>query len=439
MEPKKEESFADEDQSDLKITQVEGKKKSQLSEAQQKRLQNYISENSWEGLDAVKAEVVSAAVNDLNWERPSKIQAVSIPVCVNTPYPNLIAQAKNGSGKTGAFAISLLQRVEADDECTQGAILCITRELAHQVFNILQKLGKNIEGLKVALLIPGVEPRDVEASKPHIIISTPDTLKKYAIKFKKSLNSLKCFVVDEADEVIQSENQFNALKTIMDKLPTDCQKLLFSATFNLDMNDFTEKYVPNAVSITKKNEELSLKQVKQLIIKAEDNFKLLAEIFNDVASTATIIFVNTRMHAVQLQKFLQEKGHPAYILMGREMSQEERDETFKRFSNKEFEVLITTNVLARGIDIRFVKCVINFDLPVKFDDREKADVSTYLHRIGRTGRFGDVGVAINIVKNEADQSTVDQLIAFYGENMQVVDDYSQLRSIIEQHLEGEGI
>jgi len=427
--------FKEEEENDLNVAVVEDNKESSGGSSQyQQRLEEYLARNSWESLGLAQ-HLCEAVREHMNWERPSKIQSVGVPMAIQPPYKSILAQAKNGAGKTGSFVLSLLHRVDMSVNGLQGAILAITRELAIQIFRIISKLTQSLNDFKVALLVSGVEPKSILESNPHVIVASPDTLKKFVVKYKDQLTNLKVFVIDEADDMFNDNNKRALVDSILTRLPKDCQKLLYSATFTPEITGFMEKFVPDCIKITKKSTELSLDQVKQLIIKTDDDFKLIGEIFSHVASNATIIFVNTRRNAEKLKTFLDKHNHPAEVLMGG-IEKELRDKVFIDFMNRKFEVLITTNVLARGIDLRFVKCVINFDLPILYEEQDKVDRATYLHRIGRTGRFGDRGVAINFVKNPKDENLVSQLVEFYGTPMQEVPDYiTDLEGIIREHLE----
>jgi len=346
----------------------------------------------------------------MGFERPSAIQEEALPRILADPPRNLIGQAQSGSGKTAAFVIGMLYRIEIDSPATPQAI-CITptRELAVQIVNkTVKPMAAHMTGLKVELALAGSTARKCDA---HLIVGTPgkivDWLKRRTINTK----NLKVFVLDEADNMV-AEGGHRANSILAKKaMPKKCQSLLFSATFPQEVVEFAKKMVqnPDQILIAAGPEFLVLDVIKQIWIDTQvyDGGKLafLSDIYSLLTIGQSIVFVGTKRDADAVHSTLTEEGYSCSLLHGK-VENEERDATMEAFRNGESSVLITTNVLARGVDVDNVCLVVNYDVPIHKDGQP--DFETYLHRIGRTGRFGRKGTAINLV---SDQQSLQVLAA----------------------------
>eukprot|EP00163_Fabomonas_tropica_P007734 TRINITY_DN1740_c4_g1_i1.p1 TRINITY_DN1740_c4_g1~~TRINITY_DN1740_c4_g1_i1.p1 ORF type:complete len:262 (+),score=85.53 TRINITY_DN1740_c4_g1_i1:196-981(+) len=241
------------------------------------------------------------------------------------------------------------------------------------------------------------------------------------------------FVLDEADVMLDQQGLGDQTIKIKKTLPKDVQVLLFSATYAKRVREFATKVVPNPSIITVKREKLSVSGIRQFYIKCgteEQKLQLLGDIYAFLTIGSSIIFVQTRKAAQHIHKVMTDDGHTVSLLHGADMETSERDRTLDNFRLGKTKVLITTNVLARGIDIMSVTLVVNYDVPV--DRQGNADPETYLHRIGRSGRFGRKGVAINLIDNQKSMDVLNEIAAhFKKEIKEIPNDIEQLGKILD--------
>ncbi|GKY95416.1 hypothetical protein MPSEU_000503100 [Mayamaea pseudoterrestris] len=341
----------------------------------------------------------------MGFDRPSAIQEEALPRILANPPRNLIGQAQSGSGKTAAFTLGMLFRINVDAPATTQA-LCVTptRELAVQIVDkAIKPMAANMAGLKIELAIAGANVERGTALDAHLVVGTPgkvvDWLKRRLINSK----TIKVFVLDEADHMVdEGGHRANSL-LIKKVLPKNCQCLFFSATFPEEVVKFATKMVdkPDKILIEDGPEFLVLDVIKQLWIDTRGyqggKLAFLADIYSLLTIGQSIVFVGTVRDADMVHQTLADNGFTCSVLHGR-VEGAMRDVTMEAFRNGESNVLITTNVLARGVDVDNVCLVVNYDIPCDKDGNP--DFETYLHRIGRTGRFGRKGTAINLVDDE---------------------------------------
>ncbi|KAL2553512.1 DEAD-box ATP-dependent RNA helicase 38 [Forsythia ovata] len=350
---------------------------------------------------------------EMKFERPSKIQAISLPTILTPPYKNLIAQAHNGSGKTTCFVLGMLSRVDRECKAPQALCICPTRELAIQNMEVLLKMGKYME-ITSELAIPADSSNYVPVHKmplitAQVIIGTPGTINKWIIAKILGMSRMKILVFDEADHML-SESGFQdvtvkIMKAIV-KCNSNCQVLLFSATFDGAVRAFVSKiveklFVGDYKHIVVKKEELSLDSVKQYKVQCPDEHSKIEVIKGKIFEIGdkvgqSIIFVRSRDCAKNLHKALVKLGYEVTTIHGA-LKQEDRDTIIKEFKQGLTQVLISTDLLARGFDQRQVNMVVNFDLPVRYDKPWEPDYEVYLHRVGRAGRFGREGAVFNLL------------------------------------------
>ncbi|XP_060750538.1 ATP-dependent RNA helicase DDX19A [Tachysurus vachellii] len=338
-------------------------------------------------------------VYGMGFNRPSKIQETALPMMLAEPPQNLIAQSQSGTGKTAAFVLAMLSHVHPANKWTQCLCISPTYELALQIGKVVEQMGKFYPEVKLAYAIRG--NRIDGAIQEQIVIGTPGTMSDWLTK-KKLIDpkKIRVFVLDEADVLIGIQGHQDQCIRIQRKLPKDCQMLLFSATFEDTVWQFAERLVPDPNIIRLKREEETLDTIKQYYVlsrNTNDKFNALCNIYGAITIAQAMIFCHTRKTAAKLSKMMAEEGHQVALLSG-ELTVEQRADIIQRFRDGKEKVLITTNVCARGIDVEQVSVVINFDLPL--DKDSNPDNETYLHRIGRTGRFGKRGLAINMVDSE---------------------------------------
>lgn len=322
------------------------------------------------------------------FDRPSPIQEESIPVAL--AGKNILARAKNGTGKTAAFAIPLLEKCNTTKNMIQGLILVPTRELALQTSAVVKELGKHIN-VQCMVSTGGTSLRDdiMRLYQPvHVLVATPGRVLDLANKQCADLSNCHMVVMDEADKLLSPEFQ-PIIEQLISFLPSEKQVLLFSATFPVTVKEFKNKYLKDAHEINLM-EELTLKGVTQYYAFVEERQKVhcLNTLFSKLQINQAIIFCNSVNRVELLAKKITELDYSCFYIHAR-MMQSHRNRVFHDFRNGACRCLVSSDLFTRGIDIQSVNVVINFDFPKNSE--------TYLHRIGRSGRFGHLGLAINLV------------------------------------------
>jgi len=352
-----------------------------------------VDDSSFEKWDEVDLkESVLRGIYSIGFEDPSPIQKRSIIPMVNGN--DIIAQAQSGTGKTGAFSIGTLSLIDTSISKTQAVILSPTRELSIQTFSVLKNLSVFMDNIKIKLLVGGVSSEDdqkeIRSATPHVVVGCPgrtyDMMRRNHIQSK----SIKLIVLDEADEMLSTgfkEQVYN----IFQFLNKDVQVCLFSATLPNEINMLTEKFMRDPIKILVKSEMLTLEGISQYYIALEDDqskYSTLKDIFSTISMSQCIIYCNSIKRVEDLYNAMVEDNFPVSRIHG-SMERDDRTKSYMEFKSGVSRVLISSNVTARGIDVQQVSTVINFDL--------SRDVHTYLHRIGRSGRWGRKGVGINFI------------------------------------------
>ena len=340
------------------------------------------------------------------FEKPSAIQQKAILPIIKER--DVIAQAQSGTGKTAAFAIGSLQLIDVTKDDIQCLVLSPTRELAQQTAIVYQFLGECLK-VKVTLLIGGTKlgaDLDKLREGPQVLVGSPGRVLDLIRRKQINLSELKTFILDEADEML-SKGFIDNIKEIISLIPTTSKILLFSATMPKEIIEITKKFMKDPAKILVKNEELTLEGIKQyyVYLKKEDKLDVLLQIYRGIEIAQAIIYCNSKKTMVS-------------SIHG-DLKQFERDQVMRDFRQGATRVLITTDLLARGIDVYQVSLVINYELP-----REK---ETYIHRIGRSGRFGRKGNAINFV-TPAEKEELDSLQKYYNTTIEALPtDLSELK------------
>uniref|UniRef100_A0A8C7KIN2 RNA helicase n=1 Tax=Oncorhynchus kisutch TaxID=8019 RepID=A0A8C7KIN2_ONCKI len=352
-------------------------------------------------------ETLLRGIYAYGFEKPSAIQQRAILPCIKG-Y-DVIAQAQSGTGKTATFAISILQQIDIELKGTQALVLAPTRELAQQIQKVILALGDYM-GASCHACIGGTNVRNevtkLQAEAPNIVVGTPGRVFDMLNRKFLSAKYIKMFVLDEADEML-SRGFKDQIYEIFQKLGTSTQVVLLSATMPQDVLEVTKKFMRDPIRILVKKEELTLEGIRQFYINVEkEEWKLdtLCDLYETLTITQAVIFINTRRKVDWLTEKMHARDFTVSALHG-DMDQKERDLIMREFRSGSSRVLITTDLLARGIDVQQVSLVINYDLPT---NREN-----YIHRIGRGGRFGRKGVAINMVTEE-DKRTLRDIETFYN-------------------------
>lgn len=330
-----------------------------------------------------------ANIESLGYEQMTPIQAQGLPVMLEGK--DLLAQAKTGSGKTAAFAIGLLNHLDVKNYETQALVLCPTRELADQVSKEIRRLARAIPNIKILTLCGGkpIVPQltSLEHS-PHIVVGTPGRILKHLVD-KRSLNldNLKVLVLDEADRMLDMGFHEDIMQ-IIHNMAQKRQTLLFSATYPEEIKDISDEIQNNPIDIrleTSHNEN-KIKQVFYEVEKGERT-KTLISILHHYKPESTVVFCNRKQQAQELSEALWQEGFHALALHG-DLEQRDRDQVLVQFSNKSSSILIATDVASRGLDIKDLQAVVNFEL--------SPDPEIHVHRIGRTGRAGKEGLAFSL-------------------------------------------
>ncbi|XP_070561517.1 ATP-dependent RNA helicase DDX19A-like isoform X2 [Ptychodera flava] len=374
-------------------------------------------------------------VYGLGFNSPSKIQETALPMLLADPPKNMIAQSQSGTGKTAAFVLAMLSRVDTDKHYPQALCLAPTYELALQIGEVVQKMGARMTELSIRYAVKGEKLARGQKIYDHILIGTPGTTLDWGLKFRFfDLSKIRVFVLDEADVMIATQGHQDQSMRIKIKLnKDDCQMMLFSATYEENVMKFAEKIIPDASIIRLRREEESLANIKQYYIDCrnqQDKFEALCNIYGTISIGQAMIFCHTKRTAAWLAEKMSIEGHAVALLTG-ELDVSQRVAVLGRFRDGKEKLLITTNVTARGIDVESVTVVVNFDVPV--DVHGNADCETYLHRIGRTGRFGKSGIAINMVDGPRSMSLLRKIEEHFGRKIGRLraDDAEEIEKIAE--------
>ncbi|KAI1000760.1 ATP-dependent RNA helicase [Podosphaera aphanis] len=338
-------------------------------------------------------------IYSMNFKKPSKIQEKALPLLLNDPPINMIAQSQSGTGKTAAFVITILSRIDFSmPNLPQALILAPSRELARQIESVVRSLGSFLEGLTIQAAVPGAVERDTPVHA-MVVVGTPGTTMDLIRRRQLLTHKIKILCLDEADNMLDMQGLGDQCLRVKNMLPRAIQTILFSATFPDEVWEYAREFSPDAAEITLPKDDLTVSGISQMFIDCpsdEGKYEILAQLYGMMTIGSSIIFVKKRETADRISERLVHDGHTVVAVHGA-YDGADRDRILEEFRAGEAKVLITTNVLARGIDVSTVSMVINYDIPMKGRFEDQADPETYLHRIGRTGRFGRTGVSISFV------------------------------------------
>jgi ATP-dependent RNA helicase DbpA len=334
-------------------------------------------------------EALLKSLASLNYETMTPIQMQSLPMMLKNE--DMIAQAQTGSGKTAAFGLTLLNSLKISFFGVQGLVLCPTRELAEQVGQAIRRLACFMPNVKIINLSGGVPMRPQLNSLrhgAHIIVGTPGRVLKHLNNASLDLTQLKTLVLDEADRMLDM-GFFDDLSSIISSCPKKRQTLLFSATYPESIKQLSKQFMlnPKEVLVETTHTEIDIEQRFYEVTKPTEKFSLLKSLLSYYKPASTLIFCNTKQQTADVMSKLIHEGYSAIALNG-DMEQVDRDLAVLRFANQSCSILVATDVAARGLDIKELPAVINFDLAFDHD--------VHIHRIGRTGRAGNKGLALSI-------------------------------------------
>ena len=366
--------------------------------------------NSWDDLD-LEPDLLRG-IYGYGFEKPSPIQSKAI-------YPikqgrDLIAQAQSGTGKTATFTIGALSNIDIKDNSNQVLILAPTHELAQQITSVIHGLSSMMAGIRIKTIIGGSsideDATQMRDTPPHIIVGCPGRVYDMIRRRHINANKLKLVILDEADEMLSSgfkEQVYNVFKY----LNKNVQIALFSATLPDNIFHITNKFMRDPIKICVKAESLTLEGIKQYYVALDDDrskYLTLKDLYQHISVAQCIIYANSVKRVIDLYEAMKEDGFPVCCIHSN-LDKGEREKAFKDFRNGNARVLISSNVTSRGIDIQQVSAVINFDLP--------RDIHNYLHRIGRSGRWGRKGTGINFITRR-DIGKMKEIEAYYSTQIQ---------------------
>ena len=348
---------------------------------------------NWEDFD-IKPELLRG-IFSCAYEKPSPIQQTGIKPILDGC--DVLGQAQSGTGKTATFSIGILNRLDITLKTTQAIIIAPTHELVNQISKVVQQLGSMMKGLRVKTLYGGTsvseDAQDLRDNVPHVIVGCSGRIFDMIKRKNINMENIQMFALDEADEML-SHGFKDQIYNIFQFLNETVQVILFSATLPPEVVELSKKFMRNPVHIMMKTEKLNLECIRQFYIAIPNDhikYDTIKDLFSKISLGQCIIYVNSIKRVTDLYVAMVEEGF-SVCNMHSGMEKEERNIAFKQFVSGEFRVLISSDLTSRGIDIQQVSTVINFDMP--------KCPHTYLHRIGRGGRWGRKGVAINFVTRQ---------------------------------------
>jgi ATP-dependent RNA helicase DeaD len=338
---------------------------------------------------------VLKGINALGFKKPSPIQAQSI--LPQLEGRDVIGQAQTGTGKTAAFAIPMIEAINPSDKRVQGLILAPTRELAIQIAQHISKISR-YTGIKVCPIYGG-EKINNQINQlrrgVNIVVGTPGRIIDHLNRGTLRLEAIQMVVIDEADRMLDM-GFIDDINKILDKVPKSKQTCLFSATMDHNIWNICNKYMKNPEKILVSKDEITLEQIKQRYVRVDQKsrYPILTELISEQNVQKAIIFTRTKRGAYRLSKQLKKSGYNANALHG-DLSQSQRDSVTQSFRNNKIDFLVATNIAARGLDIKGITHIINYDIP--------QEANAYFHRIGRTARMENEGTAITLVAHGDDK------------------------------------
>ena len=362
--------------------------------------------NTWEDFDL--DVLILRGIYAYGYETPSPIQKKSIKYLMDKK--DIIAQAQSGTGKTGAFSIGTLSNLDLSKQTTQAIILSPTHELSKQTYDVIKNIGLYLKNVNIKLLIGGTSLTDdinnLNNNTYNIIVGCPGRVLDMISRNYINTNDVSTLIIDEADQML-SFGFKDQIYDLCKYLTSSCQIALYSATLPKEVEQLSYKFMNDPVKILVNSDMLTLEGIEQYYVVLDNDatkFDTLKDLYNSISMSQCIIYCNSIKRVDQLYTAMKEDNFTASYLHGN-MDKAERIRSFEEFKSGKSKVLISSNVTARGIDIQQVSTVINFDVP--------KCVHTYLHRIGRSGRWGRKGTSINFVTNY-DIEYLKQIEKHYG-------------------------
>jgi len=347
------------------------------------------------------------AIADCGFEHPSEVQHECIPQAILGT--DVICQAKSGMGKTAVFVLAVLQQLDPVDGEVACIVLCHTRELAYQICHEFDRFKKYLPNVKTTVVYGGIPVQThremLKNNPPHILIGTPGRVLQLSEEKALNLKNIKYFILDECDKMLESLDMRKDVQKIFKMTPHDKQVMMFSATLSDTIRPVCKKFMHNPLEIyINDGAKLTLHGLKQYYVNLQESEKnrKLVDLLDALEFNQVVIFVRSVNRASELNKLLQDCNFPS-ICIHRDLPQDERIERYKKFKDFQARIMVATNIFGRGIDINRVNVVINYDMSENSD--------TYLHRVGRAGRFGTKGLAISFVSSPQDGEVLNEVQA----------------------------
>jgi ATP-independent RNA helicase DbpA len=360
-------------------------------------------------------------IKELGYEKMTPVQAMSLPHVLQNK--DVIAQAKTGSGKTAAFGIGLLNKIELTNYTVQSMVLCPTRELADQVTKELRRLARFTQNIKIITLCGGVAigPQIKSLSHPaHIVVGTPGRILKHLTKGYLKIDELQTLVLDEADRMLDM-GFVEEIQSVMEFVPSKRQTLFFSATYTDEIRQLSNTLQNSAVNIKTVETEQPNKITENLYqVEGDKMLKTVINVIAEFEPDNVLVFVNTKIDAKVVVKYLNDNGIESATLHG-DLEQYQRNDVLVKFSNHTVPVLVATDVAARGLDIKELSMVINYGLPF--------EKNVYTHRIGRTGRAGQSGIAITLYSGKQEYKAKEM-----NNGTRLFENGSKLKNVVSYSL-----
>jgi ATP-dependent RNA helicase UAP56/SUB2 len=388
---------------------------------------NYVSIHSSGFRDFLLKPEILRAIVDCGFEHPSEVQHECIPQAVLGM--DILCQAKSGMGKTAVFVLATLQQIEPVDGQVSVLVMCHTRELAFQISKEYERFSKFLSNIKVGVFFGGMpiakDEQVLKSNCPHVVVGTPGRILALVKSKKLPLKTLKHFVLDECDKMLEQLDMRRDVQEIFRATPHEKQVMMFSATLSKDIRPVCKKFMQDPMEVYIDDEaKLTLHGLQQHYVKLKDSEKnrKLFELLDVLEFNQVVIFVKSVQRCVALAQLLIEQNFPA-IAIHRGMTQEERLSRYQQFKDFQKRILVATNLFGRGMDIERVNIVFNYDMP--------EDTDTYLHRVARAGRFGTKGLAITFVSDEGDAKILNEVQDRFEVDITELPDEIDLSSYIE--------
>lgn len=374
----------------------------------------------------LKPEILRAIV-DCGFEHPSEVQHECIPQAVLGM--DVLCQAKSGMGKTAVFVLATLQQLEIVENQVSVLVLCHTRELAFQISKEYERFSKYMPTIKVGVFFGGLniqkDETTLKSNCPHIVVGTPGRILALVRTKKLNLKTLKHFVLDECDKMLEALDMRRDVQEIFRNTPHEKQVMMFSATLSKEIRPVCKKFMQDPMEVYVDDEsKLTLHGLQQHYVKLKDNEKnrKLFELLDVLEFNQVVIFVKSIQRCMALCTLLGEQNFPA-IAIHRSMTQEDRLSRYQQFKDFKKRILVATDLFGRGMDIERVNIVFNYDMPENSD--------SYLHRVARAGRFGTKGLGITFVSDEGDAKVLNDVQERFDVSITALPDEIDLSSYIE--------